>query len=556
MKKITFLLLLAVASVSAQTPSWTWARNQSLSSNDSKRMTAVDPSGNVYLASTFTAPTLTVGTTTLVNNSTFWSFWDFFIVKYDRAGSIIWVKSFGGPNADSVVSLDTDADGNLYVGGGFQGSVTFDDITLMTVNPQGFVMKMNPNGDVLWAKTGDADNLVYVSDMCVGRDGNVYISGSAVGPHVKFNGVVMWENEFYDADNPRARPYAAKFDSDGNIIWVRGGQSNHLNPNASHAESVAADGNGNVFLSGRFGCDEITFGDVTLVKTTNYTHTSNMFVVKYNSEGEVQWGKSAGTIYENNTHGTAAATDQDGNSFVAGFFSNSVSWDDQTIYSLGGSSGYLVKFSPNGTALWARASNAINGAAWNRSLSLDPQGSIYVGGMMFGSQIYFDQVLLTTTGEGMGYVVKYGTDGTAIWARKIDPLNMNNEISVSVLTENEIYVGGTFFNNTLNFSPHSVTRDPLTNYNVFLGRLYYEPLAVDGHDTTQMVLYPNPTNGQLHFSNLTQPTDFQLFDASGREVSHGTLAGGTLDVSHLSQGVYFIQLGGAEFSQSLKFVKI
>lgn len=544
MKKTTLLLLLFAISLQAQTPSWTWAKNISLSSNDGNRLTAVDASGNVYLTGSFVAPTLTIGTTTLTNNSTFASFWDFYIVKYNRAGDILWAKSFGGPNADSVVSMDTDAQGNLYVSGTFQEHITLGDFALTTVLPQNFIMKLNPEGDVVWARTGDPDNYVSVSDLAIGLDGNLYLSGVFASPQVKYDGTVFLEYEHFNADTPLPRPYVIKFDTDGNPIWMRGGQSDHMNVMATYSHGVAADAQGNVFLTGRFNCNEITFGDITLVKTTTYTHSSNMFIVKYDSDGVAQWAKRAGTIYENNTHGMSVDVDADGNSFVAGFFSNTISWDDVSIVAMGGSAGYVAKFGPDGTTLWAKAAQAVNSAAWNKSVSVGPDGAAYVGGLTFSQQVQFafGGLTLSTSGEGLAYVVRYDSDGNPTWGRKIDPLNMNNHISVSCLTANEIYVGGTFFNQTLSLAPFSLTRDPLTNYNLFLGRLYYEPLAVEGHEHELIRVFPNPTDNHLVFGPLTGHTAFRIFDIVGNLVHSGE--GNSeyieVDISHLSSGIYWL----------------
>src|SRR5690606_26950689 len=108
------------------------------------------------------------------------------------------------------VSMDTDAAGNLYVSGIFQQNITLGDFALTTVLPQHFIMKLSPDGDVVWARTGDSDNQVSTSDLVVGQDGYLYISGIFTSSQVKYDGTVFLEYEHFNAEMPLPRPCVAK----------------------------------------------------------------------------------------------------------------------------------------------------------------------------------------------------------------------------------------------------------------------------------------------------------------------------------------------------------
>ncbi|MBL1220108.1 T9SS type A sorting domain-containing protein [Chryseobacterium sp. L7] len=81
-------------------------------------------------------------------------------------------------------------------------------------------------------------------------------------------------------------------------------------------------------------------------------------------------------------------------------------------------------------------------------------------------------------------------------------------------------------------------------------------LAVDeSAKTKEISIYPNPVSDVLHISGLTEPTDYEIFSVSGQKAGEGKTSGNTLNVSHLTKGIYFIQLKNKETPTRLKFIK-
>ena len=55
-----------------------------------------------------------------------------------------------------------------------------------------------------------------------------------------------------------------------------------------------------------------------------------------------------------------------------------------------------------------------------------------------------------------------------------------------------------------------------------------------------LAFYPNPTSGILKF-NFYEPTQIKIYSVSGKNMGNYNLLGnGTLDLSHLKKGVYFL----------------
>ena len=71
-------------------------------------------------------------------------------------------------------------------------------------------------------------------------------------------------------------------------------------------------------------------------------------------------------------------------------------------------------------------------------------------------------------------------------------------------------------------------------------------------------IYPNPTDGIVHISPLSEATDIAVLDMTGQKVIEQNVNAGTnisLDFSGLSSGVYILRINGDASSLNLKIVK-
>lgn len=84
-------------------------------------------------------------------------------------------------------------------------------------------------------------------------------------------------------------------------------------------------------------------------------------------------------------------------------------------------------------------------------------------------------------------------------------------------------------------------------------------LEEQAEEANSVVLYPNPANNEIHLKSLLhlRLEDVRVFDAQGRTLlvpKKQTRLGLTMDISHLEQGIYFINTGD-QTQSTLKFIK-
>lgn len=111
---------------------------------------------------------------------------DVFVARFDKAGSVLWVKTFGGAGTDLVRAMTSDASGNMFLVGQFNGpTIDVQGTTLTNADaPTGlgtsdiFVVWLDSAGNALYsARYGDGadDDAVAIG---IDGTGNVAITGT------------------------------------------------------------------------------------------------------------------------------------------------------------------------------------------------------------------------------------------------------------------------------------------------------------------------------------------------------------------------------------------
>ena len=236
----------------------------------------------------------------------------------------------GGPYDDYAAALDLDNDGNIYLGGTFTNTATFGSKNGETQTPTGtgdttFIAKYSSSGDLMWVQTGTATYAGVNQGFGLAVDraaGTVYVTSVSQGA-VTFSsangtgGTVQGDGAWHMV--------LAKYDTNGNFYW---GQTNAASGN-SIAYGVAVDANHNAYVTGWFESTttffsqngvNITVPGFSFPGASPGDFPDDAFLVKYDTNGNVQWVNHAGGHVARGS--TVAISPTTGNVSFVGYIGN------------------------------------------------------------------------------------------------------------------------------------------------------------------------------------------------------------------------------------------
>jgi len=221
---------------------------------------------------------------------------------------------------------------------------------------------------------------------------------------------------------------------------------------------IAVDDNENLYATGYFQSDTIRIGDITLIRTNQY---SQFFLLKCDKYGNVMWAKQS---YGNAVSvGSGIGTDKYGNVYVCGNFRNdSVIFDNLVLHNNGDPfsfSTFLVKYDPNGNVLWARSSYSAD-VAVHKSFT-DRQGNTYLAGNFYGLIAIFENDTIWNINPSWYYtdffIVKYDSSGNVKMLNSGGSNSYDGIGDIYVDSENKILVIGGFTGSIAYLDEQTVT---------------------------------------------------------------------------------------------------
>jgi hypothetical protein len=357
-----------------------WAKDFSGNGYDNASLT-IDNEDNIYLAGYFQSDSITFGNTTLYNAGmdSFPTNSDIFIARMDTSGNIIWALRAGTSGYDQAAAITTDNQGNIYVTGGFEDTLAFNEITLINndvINPtvsstvlNDFVIKLDKTGTVIWGRNKLADGC---STIAVDNNRNVYVTG-----------------QFSSANTFDVNKYVEKYDSFGNSIWI------HNLDGSCIAWAQDADSVGNVYVAGEFNHD-MHLGNITLTPDSGFR---NSYFIKYDTNGNLIWAKTLGENANISVH-ALVSNNHDGIYLTGIFGTDSVNFNGISIFNTDTNTLYnwdifALKCDTAGNAIWAKAAGGKTGGDGAIAIALNEIGNVYVTGRHASDSCHFDNIILT-----------------------------------------------------------------------------------------------------------------------------------------------------------------
>lgn len=341
-----------------------WTKQWGTSEDDIGKSVAVDSDGNI----------LVVGSTvSSLDGNTNLGGRDVFLTKWNSDGIKQWTKQWGSITYDWVNSVAVDNNDNIFVTG-----YTYGDLDGKTDlgGKDIFLTKWNSNGTKAWTKQWGTSEDDEGASVAIDSDGNIFIMGSTRGD-LDGNIHTGLQNAFL-----------TKWNVDGVKVWTKQWGGSYYEP----PDSLTIDSKGNLLLSG------FTIPDPSM-------RTANIFLAKWNSDGEEIWMKHWET--PDVSFSTSVAVNSEGDVFVVGYDWAYDSDPRKEEYDI-----ILAKWNSDGTKGWIKQWGS-SAKDFGRGITIDSAGNLFVTGSTDG-----DLDGNITAGGKDVFLEKLTVDGTTVWTKQ------------------------------------------------------------------------------------------------------------------------------------------
>lgn len=202
--------------------------------------------------------------------------------------------------------------------------------------------------------------------------------------------------------------FVTKFTSSGDSLWTKtfwGGRS----------RTIATDEAGHIFIAGEF-FDTALVWDGHEIRNARPSNRWCAFLAMLDSSGNCMWIRGDSSM--ENCSGLKVAVDPPGNVYLSGAAAGIAKFGHVTLPHYGThSNAYLAKYNVVGDLIWVVSGTAGDGL----SLAIDKLGNIYQAGELEEDEISFGAYTCVAEplpgGAHGGYLVRFDSDGNAIWAK-------------------------------------------------------------------------------------------------------------------------------------------
>ena len=526
------LLLMSNIMLFAQIPEWQWAIQAGGTIYDVGFGIAIDYAGNNYVTGYFEG-TATFGSYTLTSVDE-----DIFVAKIDATGNWLWATRAGGYSLDGGRAIAIDNAGNSYVTGYFSETATFGPYSLTSSGEREiFVAKMDVAGNWLWATIAGGTGWDFGYGITIDDAGNSYVTGYFECTAI-FGSYSLTSNGYYNSDI-----FVAKMDANGNWQWATQAGGTDWD----YGKGITIDDAGNSYVTGWFN-NIVTFGSYSL--TCN--GITDIFVAKMDAYGNWQWATQAGGTHQD--VGYSITTDNVGNSYVTGKFNGTAAFGSYSLTSSGYSDIFVAKMDAIGNWQWAtQAGGSFPYGDSGNAITIDDDGNSYVTGYFYGTAT-FGYYSLTSSDENDIFVAKMDSNGNWLWATQAGGFDMDIGFGITIDNAGNSYVTGKFKETSI-FGSHSLTSSGWSDIFVAkLNSSVFAENEISPTEIV-LSNYPNPFNPSttIYFetTNLHKNLRIEIYNIKAQKIRQIPVSSGQRSVvwdgddesgESVSSGIYFYKL--------------
>jgi len=514
MKRLSIILFVLMTICSfGQTPAFKWVKripfviaSQSADNDD-----------NIFIAGEINDTTVFDNNTLYVQNG------NIVVAKIDSSGSLLWFRQFGAygieNSYDGLVNIAVDHNNDLIVVNYFDYSTIYYGDTITASGHGAVIIKLSKNGDLIWYEVpGYNDSgCFHALSLAIDQDNNIFISGDLQwGGNAIFTDTIIPTNgSFMD--------FRAKYNSDGNFQWARA--SDDID------DQITCDYSNNI----------IVFSDT---------------VQKFSGDNTLLWEKPSNGSFTSNVNGwPRVAADSLDDLYIFAHYNEPFYIGNDTLTPPDSSKFIFIKLNSSGEPILEKIARTSKGIS-SVSISVINNKIGVLGGFRDKLFIESDSLISITNKYYNSFIVLYDLAGNLKFIKKIDGKKGCKSQLISV--SKSIYVSGTF-SDTIYFDNLSMIYNNQYTSGCFLTRLQYEVLHTYT-GTEHMDLYPNPALESLTISinPMYLNATLEIYDTRGQLIYRNYFDTyiKSINIEHLSKGIYFVKVTTTEKTFINKFEKV
>lgn len=501
----------------------------------------------------------------------------FFIeAQAQKTPEYLWGKNGGG------VAISSSPDNSLNTVSIFEDTLILNGETFVSNGGEDILITQTDNaGNYKWSKQfgGKRDEYVYAIKTDV--YGNIYISG-------QFSTETVLGNDTFTGGSSYSI-FLLKLDKTGAAVWSRAiidGVNNHIQNN------VAIDNAGNVYMSASI---MISDGDTLTLGQFKFPGNSSedIYLIKYNTNGDIIWAKREGGNYDDRTYGIAI--DANNNIYTSGYFTDTSYFGGIIhISKTKNNSIYFAKYDSSGNLQYLKTPTA-GGIGTGLDITVANDGYLYLCGQLADTTTFGNSTI--SPKSTVAILVKYSPDGNVVWAKQYPGDAHRSAFRLTTDKDNNAYVvilygntslakfnsngdlawsneqgphtpcvrisgicsdinGCVFFTGTYSMNNNFFGNDTLysTNQSIYQPGYIARVAAYPSNITDQLIkrgnitLYPNPNDGSFSISGkeLSEYSSYEVVNSVGVVAYKENLMvmhnSATITTNDLPAGVYILRL--------------
>lgn len=317
---------------------------------------------------------------------------DFWIIKLNSAGEIIWKKCFGGTSNDNAFSIKQTNDGGyIIIGDTFSKN---GDVFGNKGNYDTWIIKLDKNANIIWAKCYGGTNDDTANSIVPTTDGGYVFVGSSKSS----NGDLAANKGNWDV-------CVIKIDSLGNVIWAK----NYGGTNEDIGYAIQLSHDSGYIVSG------FTKSNNLDVSGNHSAGIPDVWLFKLSDTGAVVWQKCLGGTGDDKSYSLILTSDS--NYVIAGY-TRSNDGDVRNNQLVNFQDFWIVKLDQNANII-SQACLGGTSDDWARSVIESADGSYVVTGWTKSNN---GDVTLNKGGNDL-WILKL--DNNLVGTNNIKALNFN-----------------------------------------------------------------------------------------------------------------------------------